>query len=562
MPDLSKLSDDELVALHQQATAAPDLTKLSDADLLKLRDQTVMAARPKTEQGESFIRGAAQGASFGFADEITAGGEALITGKPYREALKESRANYDAARADNPKTYLGGNLAGGVATSLIPGVGFAKGASAVANIGKAAVLGGAAGAGLSEANPLESPDQLKEFGKDIGKGAAIGGLAQGGFGLLGRSANALKPSELRKLSNVKALKSAGAIGSDLKKLGPERVQEIGEEMHKQGMVRAFKSLEDMAASATSAKAKAGDAIGTALSSVDDLVSQAKQLVDEGAFGANLPEQGKKALKDSIDKQFQFNMGRIGRRIQKEIIEPNSQNPLLKGEMTKLGSIADDFMSSGTTSLKQGGAIKATQGKVTNFNSDTVPQAFKKEIYGIIKTELDDIVAKVGNLEAGVGRAGGKSLGPLDTAARNRSVSDAYQGAKKTYGAAKEVEKIAKDRLGQTQGNNEFGLPDIIIGAGGLASGSPGAAVALGGGSKLARKYGDSVMSVGARKAAEIIEKTPRLFGRFAKILEDAANKGAPALESTHLALMKEPDYRAILENFEKSQAIKRRLGGR
>lgn len=562
MPDLSKLSNEELLAMRDKASAPPaavDLTKVSDDDLLKLRNQAVNTARPKTAVGESFLRGAAQGASLGFADEITAAGEALLSPKTYKESLAESRANYDAAQADNPKTYIGGNLVGGVATSLIPGVGLAKGATVAANLGRAAVLGGVAGAGTSTADPTSSPEGLKQFGTDVAKGAAIGGLAQGGFSLLGKGATALKPSELRKFSNVKGLKAMGFTGKELRRMTEAEKQQLGNFGHENGLVKAFGSLDEIGEKAAGLKKKAGEEIGDALNSVDDLVVKAKGLVDAGKLGGNLPEAGKQALKESIDKQFQFNMRRIGERIEKDLIAPNAKNPLLDGEVAKLTGIADRFRSVGGTTMKEGNVIKGTQGKVTNFNSDTVPQAFKKELYDIIKTEIDEIVAKTGNLEAGVSAAGGKAIGSADVAARNSSVSNAYQAAKSSYGSSKKIEEVAKERLGQLQGNREISLTDTLAGVAGVATGNPVNAVLLGGANKLARQYGDSVMSVGARKAAMILEKTPRAFGKFTGLLEAAAKKGGPALDAAHAALMKEPDYRAILENFEKSSAMRRRL---
>lgn len=579
MADLSKMSTEELLALREQATKQPepqqqDLSKIPTEQLVKMRQQAIGQSRPKKSEAESFGRGLAQGASLGFADELTAGVGAVKDwaagklgmrgdiglGDAYNSYIKNIRAQDDAAKADNPKSFLGGNLTGGIGATLVPGVGIAKGAGAAQSIGKAAALGATAGAGTSEASLTESPETLKQFGKDVALGGTIGAVAQGGFHLLGKGMTALKPSELRKLSNVKALKAGGAIGSDLKKLGPERVQEIGEELHKKGVVKAFQSIEDFAKKATEAKEEAGQAIGNALESVDDLVKQAKELVDAGAIGGNLPQQGKDALKASIDKQFQFNMSRIGQRIQKELIEPNANNPLLKGELNKLAAIADDFGSKAATTMKEGNVIKGTQGAVTNFNSETVPQAFKKQIYGIIKTELDDIVAKTGNLEMAVGKGGGNTLGKMDVAARNQSVSDAYQGAKKTYGAMKQAEKISTDRLGQTQGNREISLTDTIAGAAGLATGNPANAVLLGGANKLMRQYGDSVMSVGARRAADLIEKGPQMLGKYYDVLIKAANQGGPALESTHLSLMKEPDYARIIQNYEKSQAFMRRMG--
>lgn len=576
MPDLSKLSDAELLALHAKAKAAPapaaaDLRSLSDAELMRLHDLSLSRARPKTEAGESFVRGAVQGATLGFSDELYGAGAGLVDwvrgkgelGKSYARNRDDERARNAAALADNPKTYIGGSVAGGVATSLIPGVGIAKGATLVGGAAKAAALGGVTGAGLTEANPLAEPE---DFAKDVGKGAAIGAAFQGGAHILGKAAGAMRPEALRSTANIKAAKAAGALGSDLKKLGPEKTQAMGEAVQKAGL-KAFDSLEEVGAKLATAKEEAGQAIGKALDSVDELVVQAKAGVDK----LSVPAQAKANLRAAIDKQFQFNMTRIGERIEKELIAPNAKNPLLKGELAKLQGIADDFRAGGSVTMREGNVIKGTQGRVTNFNSETVPQAFKQEVYGIIKRELDDIVGRTGSLEAGVGRLGAEAgvrgigeapKGAFDVGARNQSVAKAYGEAKKAYGALSDAERINVARQGSAAGNREISLTDTIAGAGAAtATGSPQAVVVATGLNKLARQYGDSVMAVGARRAADLIEKAPQRLGRFYNVLAAAAAKGAPALDATHLALMKEPDYRKILDLYEKSRAIQRRVQG-
>jgi hypothetical protein len=123
---------------------------------------------------ESVIRGGLQGATLGYSDEIVAGLAgglpALLKGENVKEAyskrLEQDRAENKAAEKANPKSYLAGEIGGGVASSFVPGLGVAKGAAGVA---KLAGLGAAAGAGYSEA-------------KDVGglvKDAAVGGLAAG-----------------------------------------------------------------------------------------------------------------------------------------------------------------------------------------------------------------------------------------------------------------------------------------------------------------------------------------------------------------------------------------------
>ena len=521
--------------------------------------------RPKASPGESLMRGAAQGTTFGWADELAAAAGAakdVASAKlglrgdigfsdAYGTYINKIRAKDDAAKADNPKTYLAGQIGGGIATTFVPG------GAALGGVKGATVAGAAAGAGTSEANPLESPEKLKEFAKDTGKGALLGYVTSKAFQLGGKAIDKLKPSELDKLANVKTLKAAGFMGKDLKNLSEAEKQQIGKVLYEKGVVKLGDSLDDVVAKSGAAKEEAGQAIGKALDSVDELVANAKSAVDAGKLG-NMPPQARENLKQAIDKQFQFNMGRIGDRIRTEIIEPNANNPLLKGEMSKLGSIADDFASGGSLTMREGNIIKGTQGKVTNFNSDTVPQAFKREVYDIIKTEIDDIVAKTGNLESAVAKSEG-SIGSLDVAARNKSVADAFTKAKSDYGALKRTNDIAQQRLGQVQANREISLTDTIAGAAGLASGNPANAVVIGGLNKLARQYGDATMAVGARQAANILRKAPEALGKYGTLLEEAAQKGAPALSATHLALMKDPNYQRILAEYEKSSPMKRRL---
>jgi hypothetical protein len=567
--DLDKFLAETSDAPVRQQRRAGDVSP--DAfDMDKFLAETAPAnPRAKTAGGESFLRGAGQGASLGFGDELYGVVGAIVnpTGsdKPFADRYRESRdfaRRKDAtAQLDNPKLYGGGAVTGGIMSAIVPGAVAAKAGQAMNTVKGAAAIGGLTGAGMSDADPLKSSDELKRFGLDVGKGAATGAVFQKGFQLLGKVANKFRPSELEKTANIKTLKAAGYMGPELKAMSEAEKQTAGRTLHDLGIVKAFDSLDDVATKAGAAKEKSGQAIGEALDSVDDLVARSKAAIDEGRIGGQLPPQAKANLKAAIDKQFQFNMSRIGQRIEKELIGPNGKNPLLKGEMAKLQGIADDFKAGGSLSMREGNVIKGTQGKVTNFNSDTVPQAFKKEVYDIIKTEIDDIVAKTGNLEGAVGRAEGKTLGNLDVAGRNKSVSDAFQQAKKEYGVTKQTTDIAQRRLGQLQANREVSLTDTIAAVGGLATGNPVAPLALGGLNKLARQYGDSVMAVSARKAARILERSPKALGKFADVLEAAAKRGGPALNATHLKLMKDPEYLRALsaDGEDKDSPMQRRL---
>lgn len=137
---------------------------------------------------ESAARGAAQGASLGFADEITGALEALGTDKTYQQARDESRANYDLAREANPKMTIAGELAGGIGGAFLPGMGLAKGAGLLKEGLYGAKLGAAAGAGYSKAD-LTKGESGHLLG-DILHGAEFGGVAGLGMGTLTRGVGA------------------------------------------------------------------------------------------------------------------------------------------------------------------------------------------------------------------------------------------------------------------------------------------------------------------------------------------------------------------------------------
>lgn len=150
-------------------------------------------------KGESFLRGAAQGVSFGGSDELIAGLGGLLEMLPGSSASQDAElraqgfdlpqsASYETIRDDeramnkaaeqaNPMTYLGGNIAGGVATAPLAGLTAVKGATTGAKIGNAALQGAKAGAatglGMSEA------DNVAGLIEDTGTGALLGGSMGG-----------------------------------------------------------------------------------------------------------------------------------------------------------------------------------------------------------------------------------------------------------------------------------------------------------------------------------------------------------------------------------------------
>ena len=541
------------------------------------------APKERMSAPESAISAVAKGLTFGRSDEIigtarAAGAKALdaigVGGfeKPFGELrdkyVGEQRGHIATARADNPHVFTIGEIAGSVASPVNKVLGPVKGAKFLANTGKAIAGGVLSGTGESEHNPLESPDEMINYGIDGVKGGLVGGTTSVALGALGKFVSGFKPGTARKWANEKAVSAAGGMSKELRELGPEGVQDLGSRLLKDKVVTAGVSLDEVAERAAAQKEVSGKAIGAALENVDDLVATGKQLIDSGHLFPGSSPKAKESMKGMLDKQFQFNMKNIGDRIEKELIEPNERNPFLKGEVAKLRSLAEGFRAEATQTLKEGNIIKGTQGRLTNFDSDTVPNAFKKEAYGIIKTELDNIVAKTGNLEHGIAQAqkaqgvgvpqitsGGIAApggaAPLGAAAgaRNQSASDAYQEAKKAYGAYSDAEDMALKSLGRTNANRTIGLSDIITGTAAAASGGPLTGLVVGGASKAVRKYGDSTGAVALDKLANTLERSPAAVGAAARALDAVIEKG------------RIPAANLIIDKMQqKRDAIQRRIG--
>lgn len=125
---------------------------------------------------ESALRGAGQGVTLGWSDEVMAGGRSLL-GTDYEQALAEERQKNEAAKKANPVTYGVGEYG---APLLVPGLGQVRGAGLAAKIGLGAATGAAGGLGFTEGDKLSSEGAL-----NAGSGAIIGGGAAYGADKLG-----------------------------------------------------------------------------------------------------------------------------------------------------------------------------------------------------------------------------------------------------------------------------------------------------------------------------------------------------------------------------------------
>jgi len=97
-----------------------------------------------------------------------------LTGKPYRQAVEESRKAYEKTAKEYPKTTFASELVGGAASSFIPGVGaLGRGAQIAAATTKAAKLGQIARGG-AQVGALDRIGCKSRYHKAIGNGSRCG----------------------------------------------------------------------------------------------------------------------------------------------------------------------------------------------------------------------------------------------------------------------------------------------------------------------------------------------------------------------------------------------------
>lgn len=228
MSDLSRMSDAELMAALGGGQSAPSgpVAQMSDADLMSALGAApgrMGFATPAQREGPAMDkgtahalgRGAAQGVTFGFYDELrglndAGGGKPnepaslgnLLTGAyrrltgsadnaAYNRSRNEARDDLTAARDSNPVAAYGGEIVGGLALPVGSMAGTTtRTAAALAGARAGMIGGGAYGAG--------NADEFSDVPAEMAKGGAIGGVLGGALGgAIGPAVRAApKPNEI------------------------------------------------------------------------------------------------------------------------------------------------------------------------------------------------------------------------------------------------------------------------------------------------------------------------------------------------------------------------------
>lgn len=598
-----------------QPAPSPSMPQLPRGELVK-----------PTGYMESLSRGGVQGATFGFADEaraaIATGVEALrrqlgeglgsqvalqfaaqlagplaplaqqelaqeslraqamapktqdLSLAQIREQrLQEERFLNEQARLSNPKTYLGGQVAGGIAATTAATA--ATGGAAtpfLSGLGGSVAMGGLQGLGESEADLTKG-----EFGKaleDTGKGMAFGAAGYGvakaipvvakktgdvlkqvtqkvGLDKAATQAGQMLDDAFKKFAEMRAVKATGAIGTELKNYSGARQQEIGRTLLEEGVIPWSGSKETLKEAAEAMKTRATDIMDKVYGAASKLGKATGQELDY------------RPVIERITKEF-------------ESLDPTAQRVV----QTQFEQTIDDLTKAAERGLGFDKAVfqkaslvkkvKAFEGTDT-LNKDfgrTIEDAFDSEILG----QADALF---------------KKFAPKEYANRVPEIIDGLMKSRRMYDAYLLAEKGVK-RAEMQQGNNLFGLSELLMGgvpaATGAVFGGAGQAGAmgltglgLGVGTKLAKERGSAVLARGAEairkgvpraaqavtstasKLNQAVQKNPGAFGRFAQPLMQALQTSPQSLAVTDYTLANQsPEYRelrdALLEQEQNEKA--------
>jgi hypothetical protein len=200
--ELQRLEEEQSLLTSQLDEVRKQITPVQPSPIEEPADTSML---------EAGARGAAQGLTFGTADEIAAGLESTFTDKPYEKALEESRAEYKAAEEEYPLTTLGGEVLGGVGQGLALTAAAGPAGAAAAGAGALGKLRRAAQIAKGVIMPSKEAGAVKNIAKLAGSGAAIGGATS-----IGKS----EEEGLNRLKDVPmGLASGGIIGGAIGGVG-------------------------------------------------------------------------------------------------------------------------------------------------------------------------------------------------------------------------------------------------------------------------------------------------------------------------------------------------------
>lgn len=455
---------------------------------------------------DAALKGLQQGATFGFADELSGAVDAglalgerglnavglsdnqVFTDKPISEVYAEGRdavrAQQAQAEKESPGSYALGNLAGAVATAPVGGASI-KGMGAV---------GALSGLGDTEQTTATG------MATDTALGAA-GGM------IVGKALD--KASKIKEVLKKKAEElSRSALGytKSMIKAGPEKSREIARQALDRGIVTPKKDVDDMVRDIQNLKSISGKELEDVAKEVHSLGIQVDSKGVADNLKASMSDYSNQILDPSLTAKFNRAM---------TAIEEQGKTP------------------EGMRALRDQISKRAAWNKNAKDISPT------ESMYRDIWKSLQDNYSQAVEMAA--------------TEIKDPRLMDRLSKAKSDYRFAAEAEKALLDKQAKEAANQGLGWTNL--GMAGLATGgdlSPSGlakGAAAGFGLKYARKKGASVAASGLDHMAKALEKS----GKYGDLLRGAlARGGKNAATATYNVLMQKDEgfRKSVMEDGE------------
>jgi hypothetical protein len=493
---------------------------------------------PQVSYLESLLRGGAQGATLGFADELSGGGQALMDASKnegltnidlpqllanYSKHRDESRKEFDAAEQANPKTFLAGQIGGAIPGALLaPEAAGLKGMAAVG-----AGMGALSGAGTSKADLTKG--DVSGFAKDVATDAAGGAILNASLGSL---LSKFSPSALEKTAAERAVKATGANKSQIKKLiDSDRVLPYGKNLLDSNIVTAGGNPESILENALAQSESSGQEIASILNKLDSKYSVTNPEIRKDFFNPST----------AIDKI---------KELQSKYIKNGDVVPLYKDEYNKLQQAIDTISQYGNKPINfsEASVLKKLISDTAYSQDGKLTDQLMGQVRGILNDSIEDAADTV------------------TKKANDPALFQQYIDSKDMYRTSKDAYNAALGKSAGNLVNRDLGITDYMAGIGGAMAHGGGAGFVAAGVHKLAKTYGNGIIARTAYTGANIgkaltqvpqdvlkssgealIASGDQLSGKLGRVLIQAADRDDVGRNAVIFSLLQNPSYRELLQ---------------
>ncbi len=501
---------------------------------------------------ESAVRGGAKGITFGFADEAAAAikAAAAVTAAQlgargdisfsdaYDTNLNAFRKRDAEAQKENPWTFGGAELAGGIISPAAKALAPLEGASAVNVIGRGAAAGALTGAGESTAKPFQSPDEAEKFAGDVGIGGALGGALSGATKLAGSAWDKFAPDSLKQFARERLVKAA--TGQNQKAI---------RNMAATGAADESGSALDAAGRIIGQADEAGPPIVGWLSKAEEILPRAQEKRD--FFGKKIGDVATgidEAMPNAVDSK------RISQRVldyASSIPETEQTKPVID----KLLREAQRLEGRGSMSFADAQDLKGTfKFKPMDSSTHTYGQEGSNELNSIFRTEMDNTANHI------------SQVAPDDS--ELKALAAQYRDLKAKYQAYRNISEAGEKRAAANVSNrmvspSDYGSMGLAV-MGSLAHGAGAAQTALlaagaGAANKFARQRGSAFAGTAANRLAGAMEAAPESVGTAAGAVGQYLNSGMGGTAAMHQVVDKTPEQLVDERRQRLRQIMQKRL---